>query len=201
MSEKLEHIKEKARIIEEKTVFSNINFKDLGSYFILYSVLGWIMETVYMTILNGTFTNRGFLFTPMCPIYGYGITILILLLSKYKNKPIKLFLSSVFILSIFEYIVSFALQAMFSKYWWNYSDFKINLNGRICLLNSICWGFLSIIFFKWIHPLVTKFLSKIDEKINNKIQYPVVSLLLAIYVTDSIISIILAFYGNFRGIV
>ena len=81
MSEKLEHLKEKAKIIEEKTVFSNINYKDLGSYFILYSVLGWIMETVYMTILNGTFTNRGFLFTPMCPIYGYGITILILLIN------------------------------------------------------------------------------------------------------------------------
>lgn len=201
MSEKLEHLKEKAKIIEEKNIFSDINFKNLGSYFILYSVLGWIMETVYMSILNRSFTNRGFLFTPMCPIYGYGITILILILSKYKDKPIKLFLSSVFILSAFEYIVSFCLEAVFSKYWWNYSDFKINLNGRICLLNSICWGFLSIIFFKWIHPLVTKLLTKIDNKINNKIKYPIVSLLLAIYVVDSIISIILAFCGNFRGTV
>lgn len=113
MENNIQNIKEKAKTLENKSIIDNkIQLRDLGAYFIIYSFLGWLMETIYMSLLNGHFTNRGFLFGPICPIYGYGITILILLASKYKDNIIKLFFSSFFVLSIFEYIVSFGLEAL-----------------------------------------------------------------------------------------
>lgn len=198
MENNIQNIKEKAKTLENKSIIDNkIQLRDLGAYFIIYSFLGWLMETIYMSLLNGHFTNRGFLFGPICPIYGYGITILILLASKYKDNIIKLFFSSFFVLSIFEYIVSFGLEALFKEHWWEYESYLLSLNGRICLVHSILWGILSIIFFKLIHPIVTKLINKLS----NKIQYPIVTLLILAYIVDNSLSIVFAFLGKMKGIV
>ena len=82
-------------------------------YFFIFSVFGWIMETVFSFIVLGHFTNRGFLYGPLCPIYGWGAIILIIFLSKYKDNDIKLFTYSAVIFSVFEFFVSYLLEALF----------------------------------------------------------------------------------------
>ena len=82
-------------------------------YFFTFALLGWIMETFYCAYVMGYFSKRGFLYGPICPIYGYGALILIIILSKYRKNSIKLFFSSVAIFTFFEYIVSFGLDALF----------------------------------------------------------------------------------------
>lgn len=115
-------------------------FQKIVIYFIIYAFFGWICEEIFCVIYTHEFVKRGFLFGPICPIYGYGAIILILLLKDYKNKPIKLFFISAIAFSIFEYITDFFLQALFSAKWWDYTGQFLNLNGRITLSFSIVWG-------------------------------------------------------------
>ena len=109
-------------------------------YFIMYAFLGWIMETGYAFYVHGYFVKRGFLFGPICPIYGFGAVILYCFFSKYKNNNIKLFFLSAIICSFFEYIAGFALEALFCERWWDYTGEFLNLNGRISIFYSFVWG-------------------------------------------------------------
>jgi len=134
-------------------------------FFLIYSLLGWIMETGYAIYELGHFVKRGFLFGPICPIYGYGAIILILFLSKYKNNSFKLFFLSAIIFSLFEYLVSFGLDAMFADKWWDYSNEFFNLNGRISLMFSFVWGIIAILFINHIHPFIHKKITNILKKV------------------------------------
>ena len=89
------------------------NIQSLILYFFIFAFLGWILETIYCIFELGHFYNRGFLYGPICPIYGCGAIILLTTLKKYKNNSIKLFLYSIVIFSAFEYLVSFMLDALF----------------------------------------------------------------------------------------
>ncbi len=134
--------------------------------FFIFSFLGWLSETIYCYILYKSFLERGFLFSPICPIYGFGALILIRYFDKSNKKRnyIKLFFFFILIFSFFEYLTGFTMEAIFSERWWDYSDSKYNINGRITVFNSFLWGVATIIFAKFIYPL-TIF---IKEKIINK---------------------------------
>ena len=123
-------------------------YRYLLLYFLIYAFIGWVLETFYSYIILGHFTNRGFLFGPLCPIYGFGGVILIRCLQKYKSKPLKLFIYSIIIFSLFEYVAGFILDAMFSARWWDYSNDFLNLNGRVTLSFSILWGIRCFNFYK-----------------------------------------------------
>lgn len=116
-------------------------FQKLAIYFFIYAFLGWICEEIFCVVSTHEFVKRGFLFGPICPIYGYGALILILCLKAYKNKPVKLFFLAAIVFSIFEYITDFFLQALFATRWWDYTGFFLNINSRITLSFSLVWGF------------------------------------------------------------
>lgn len=122
---------------EKKTLSK---FQKTVLYFVIYAFLGWIGEEIFCIISTHELVNRGFLFGPICPIYGYGAIILIVFFKNYKNKPIKLFFLSAIALSVFEYITDYFLQALFSIRWWDYTGYFLNLNSRITLSFSIVWG-------------------------------------------------------------
>ncbi len=164
------------------------NFQKMVIYFVIYAFCGWIGEEIFCLISTHQFVNRGFLFGPICPIYGYGALILILCLKDYKKKPIILFFLAAIIFSVFEYITDFFLQALFAIRWWDYTGFFLNLNGRITLSFSILWGFGSLIFIKFLHPLATKIIGKILVKIPTKLQKILANTLVAIIVIDTLIS-------------
>ena len=132
----------------------NFNVFSLFCYFIVYSFMGWCLETVYATIRKKEFVNRGFLLGPFCPIYGFAILSIIVLLKPIENNYIFLLLGSIFLTSIIEYITGYILETTFDSTWWDYSDEPYNLHGRICLKFSIIWGFISILILKVIHPYI-----------------------------------------------
>ena len=126
----------------------------LLTYFILYSFFGWVLESVSKTIAQRKLINSGFLNGPICPIYGYGAVIMILALGFLKDNIPLLFIVSFFVLSIWEYIVGILLEKIFKTKYWDYSENKFNIKGRVCLKNSIFWGVLGVIFIKYIHPFI-----------------------------------------------
>ena len=163
-----------------------ISFQDIILYFIIYSFFGWILESVYKTLLEKKFVNSGFLYGPFCPIYGIGAIIMLLFLSYFANNIILLFLVSVVILSIWEYIVGWMLEMAFNIKYWDYSQNKFNFQGRICLRQSITWGLLGVAFITIIHPLITEILVFIP---NDMIKY-IIILVLAYMLGDCIYSIV-----------
>ena len=139
------------------------------AYFIVYSFIGWVLESIYKSVLQKKFVNSGFLIGPFCPIYGFGAIIMLLALNFLKEKPIILFIAAFFVLSVWEYMVSLMLEKMFKTKYWDYSHIKFNINGRVCLKNSIYWGILGVLFICCIHPLIENYISLIPNSLLNYI--------------------------------
>lgn len=129
-------------------------------YFVIFSFLGWIHESIYCTVKSGNWENRGFLYGPVVPIYGVGATSLVIaekLITTYAGSYSwwHIFLIGYVGSIVLEYSTSWILEKLFHAYWWNYSNMPLNLNGRICLPCSIGFGFAAIIVIYLIAPFVT----------------------------------------------
>ena len=157
-------------------------------YIFIYAFIGWLLETAYAIYELGKFTKRGFLYGPICPIYGFGAILLLIFLSDNKNNSIKIFFLSALIFSIFEYIVSFALDALFAAKWWDYSNELFNLNGRISILFSFVWGIFGLIFINNIHPFIKKKLDNILINIPYLFQKYLIALFCITLFMDTILS-------------
>lgn len=153
-------------------------------YFIIYSFLGWCLESIYKTILLKTPTNSGFLYGPFCPMYGLG-AVLMLALSGFSHNIIIIFFMGFVFFSVWEYIVAVILEKLFKTKYWDYSDLKFNFQGRVCLKNSIYWGILGVLLVFVIQPALEGFVEKIPEDI---LLFVDVLLCVAILV-DSVITI------------
>ena len=159
-------------------------------YFFIFAFIGWLLETFYSLYELGHFTKRGFLLGPICPIYGFGALILILFFSKYKKQNFKLFVYSAIIFSLFEYLVSFGMEALFALKWWDYTIEFMNLNGRISIFYSFAWGIIAILVINFIYPFFKKKINLILSKIPYIIQISTVYILFAIFLTDNVLSFI-----------
>jgi len=135
-------------------------FRQAFLIFIMFSVVGWISEVLYVGIFHEhKFVNRGFLYGPLCPIYGFGgVVILILPAALYKTW-IPLFFASMILCTVVEYLVSWIMEKMFHARWWDYSHYKFNINGRICLLNSVLFGALGLAVIHFVYPYMLQFLN------------------------------------------
>ena len=153
-------------------------------FFITYSVIGWIIEVTCKSIENKHLVNRGFLIGPWCPIYGCGCTLIVLLLSKYSNDFPVLFVMSMIICSVLEYFTSFILEKLFKARWWDYSRWKFNINGRICLETMIPFGILGSLLVYYIQP----FMLSIYNKIPTNTSHLIALILLIVFVADYIVS-------------
>lgn len=120
--------------------------------FILFSFLGWCLEVLYGLFELKKFVNRGFLIGPLCPIYGIGCVLLYLLLQGYADDPIVLALLAMVICSILEYLASFLMEKIFKTRWWDYSNMKFNINGRICLEMIVPFGILGLLVVYILFP-------------------------------------------------
>lgn len=124
-------------------------------WFMIYSVGGWIYETVLCSVSEKRFVNRGFLNGPYCPIYGFGALLDILLLGRIQNV-FALFALGVIVTCTLEYLTSFAMEKLFHARWWDYSKRKFNINGRVCLLGAVVFGAFSVVLVKILHPAVVR---------------------------------------------
>ena len=115
------------------------NFYEVLWIFIIYAFIGWCAEVSYAAVNRGIFVNRGFLNGPYCPIYGCGVVIVVTVLMPLKDNLFLLFVGSVVLTSVLEYITGFLLEKVFHNKWWDYSNLPFNLHGYICLKFSIYW--------------------------------------------------------------
>ena len=134
------------------------NIKIIFILFIFYSMIGWIIEVLDQFYRKKRFINRGFLIGPYCPVHGIGALLMVLLLSGITDSYIILFFSASLICTILEYITSFLLEKIFKARWWDYSCYKFNLNGRVCMQNSIFFGIAGVFIVKIANPFVVKFI-------------------------------------------
>lgn len=151
------------------------SFKILGisiwrllAYFIIYSFIGFVIETLFALFMYNVLESRqSFLYGPFCGIYGVGAVIMIMFLNKYFNKNNHiLFLGGFIVGSVVEYLISLIGEMMLNVRWWDYSNRFLNINGRICLLYSIFWGLLAIYLMRVINPRVDKLINWLKTKIN-----------------------------------
>ena len=129
-------------------------FYHLLWFFFVYAFLGWCAEVGYAATKTGKFVNRGFLNGPWCPVYGFGVVIVLGCLEPLSGNLPLLFLGSVALTSALEWLTGFALEKLFHQRWWDYSDEPFNLTGYICLRFSLMWGFACLFVVKLLHPTV-----------------------------------------------
>lgn len=170
-----------------KSKFSifDYNFWQILQYFIIYSIIGCIIETLYGLLTKGVIESRqSMLYGPFCCIYGIGAILLICVPKNMKKNNWALFLTGFVIGSIWEYLVSLVGETIFHVKWWDYSDLAFNINGRICLIFSIFWGILTICLNKVINPTIDNIIEKLPTK---KLHIAVV-IIIIFMVIDFIIS-------------
>lgn len=154
-------------------------------YFIVYSILGWMCETVYCSALERRFVYRGFLNGPYCPVYGCGALLIILLLRSISHQAFFLFVAGVIVTSSLEYVTGWLMERLFHHKWWDYSKHKYNLHGRICLTNSILFGILCVILMRVLHPCFTYLLGRIPVLAKTILA----ALILIIFIVDVVITV------------
>ena len=131
----------------------------------MYSILGWIAEVTLAFYMHKKFINRGFLIGPYCPIYGVGVLLIVWLLKKYTDSALALFVLAMFICMVLEYLTSFIMEKLFNTRWWDYSDKRFNINGRICLETAIPFGIGGLIIMYLVNPFFEGILNMIPSKI------------------------------------
>ena len=129
-----------------------IPLSELFLYFLWYSFLGWGMETVYCSAKAGRFVYRGFLFGPLCPIYGVGMLLIVLFFTPLLGQPLLFYPTACIVMSAWEYFVGWLLETTTHVRYWDYSKVPFNLHGRICLPISMWWGAIAYIAIRLIHP-------------------------------------------------
>lgn len=123
--------------------------------FMLYSTLGYVTEIINLTIMTRKpVWNRGFLIGPYLPIYGVGSLFMVFCLRKYENDIIALFILGSFFCTLLEYFTSLIMEKLFKLRWWDYSDYKFNFNGRVCLLNAVLFGIGGVLIIKAVNPVL-----------------------------------------------
>ncbi|WP_291967709.1 putative ABC transporter permease [Caloramator sp.] len=165
---------------------------DVIIYFTFYSFIGWCLETVFASVNKRKFINRGFLYGPFCPIYGFGALLIIFSEELLRNvvKPESLsvtlkILVAILLTTTLEYITGFILEKIFNRKWWDYSNNFLNLHGRICLTYSILWGILAYILINVIHPFSEKYIG--SASITLKLSFAVI--IIIYFIIDTIKSV------------
>lgn len=160
-----------------------INFHYIFWYLIIFSIIGMVIENIFCYVTEGIIESRkGLILGPFCPIYGLGAAFLIGVLDRYKDSDLKIFIIGGIVGSIVEFVISYALEAMYGSRFWDYSNHTLNLNGRICLTYAIYWSILSIVLMKYIRPKIDRLIDKLPKK-----KEKIIDIVLVIFITFDVI--------------
>lgn len=170
-----------------------IAFHDMFYIFLFGCFLGWIVEGIWTLLKKGVLINHSALVIgPFNIVYGIGAVVLTLALYRVKNSSkIEIFTISFFTGSVLEYVMSYLMELMFGFVAWNYRSKPFNINGRICLIYSLFWGVLGILWIKLIYPFVKKLIAKLNKKESIK--------LMKITIIFLVFDILLTFAAIHRG--
>lgn len=177
--------------MEEKSNFRILGFGiwRLFAYFIIYSFLGYVIETLFAIVNYGVIESRqSFLYGPFCGIYGIGAVVMIIFLQYFKKNAYTLFIGGFIVGSVVEYLMSWLGEILLHVKWWDYSNMPLNVNGRICFLYSLFWAILGIYLIKGINPKIDRFINFINSRINKNVMKIIVFFGIAFLLSDCIIS-------------
>lgn len=165
MEDKISKNETKEEVKKQFTIFG-FTITRILAYFIVYSVIGYIIETAFGLVTKGVIESRqSFLYGPFCGIYGLGAVVMVIGLQRFQKNNYTLFAGGFVIGSLVEYVISFIGEWFFHIKWWDYSSMPFNINGRICVWFSLFWGILAIYLMTHVHPKVDNLLDKIKPSI------------------------------------
>lgn len=153
--------------------------------FLIYAFLGWICEVIFAA-LEGRSLDRGMLFGPVCPIYGFAMLAIIFVLYPLKDNVFLLFFGAVFLTTVIELTGGFVLEKIFHERWWDYSDIRFNFHGYICLKFSLLWGIGASLVIGAIHPLIYS----VIEKVPSRVGFPILIVVFTIFAVDFVLTVI-----------
>lgn len=153
--------------------------------FLIYAFLGWCSEVAFAAVNKGKFVNRGFLNGPVCPIYGFGMLIVVTALWGLKGNLILLFLGSATLTTALEFVTGFVLEKFFHDKWWDYSDMPFNIKGYICLKFTVLWGLAATFIVGAVHRFVYMLIVKIPAVPG----IILLSVFAAAFITDFVITV------------
>lgn len=179
---------EKTKIKQKFTIFGYSIWRILA-YFIIYSFIGYLIETLFGIVTKGVWESRqSFLYGPFCAIYGLGAVAMIVFLQYFNQNNNRLFIGGFIIGSIVEYIVSLYGDIVLHVKWWDYSNMPLNINGRICVFFSLFWGFLAIYLMSYVNPRIDRFIHFIQSKISQKALKIITTLVIVFLFVDCLIT-------------
>lgn len=162
------------------TEFMGIDFYHTAYSFFFYGFACWIMETVFEGIRQKKLTKRGFLLGPICTIYGLAWLFVYFVMKPLDGKWIWLYIIGALYATALEYGTAVFLEKVFHRKWWDYSDFKLNFQGRICFFISLAWGALIVLMFALFQPFAMWLIDLIPIRIG----YPAIVILIWLYFMD-----------------
>ena len=146
-------------------IIFGIDGYEVVMWFLTYSMMGWLVESIYMSFCNHKITNRGFAKGPFCPIYGFGALTVFFVLRPYSDNSILLFFLGSFLATTLEFLTALVMKRIFGEIWWDYHEKPFNYRGIICLESSIAWGFYTLFLFMFLQNIVAAFVAMIPVPI------------------------------------
>lgn len=150
-------------------IIFGIDGYEVVMWFLTYSMMGWLVESIYMSFCNHKITNRGFAKGPFCPIYGFGALTVFFILRQYSDNSILLFFLGSFLATTLEFLTALVMKRIFGEIWWDYHEKPFNYRGIICLESSIAWGFYTLFLFMFLQNIVAAFVAMIPVRVGRAI--------------------------------
>lgn len=166
------------------TMVCGFSLYHIFAYFLIYSCVGWCLEVIYAAATTGELVNRGFLNGPVCPIYGFGMIIVLFTLTPIQDNVILLYIGGVILPSTLELVGGWLLEKVYHTRWWDYSDFPFNIGGYICLEFCLLWGVGTLVVMKIAHPIIAGLVDTIPPFVGLILMY----VFYAIYATDVVVT-------------
>ena len=154
------------------------------AFFLIYSCTGWCLEVIFAAATTGQLVNRGFLNGPVCPIYGFGMIIVLFTLTPLQDSVLLLYIGGVILPSALELVGGWALYKLYHTRWWDYSDFPFNIGGYICLEFSLLWGVGTLVVMRIVHPVVAGLVDMVPPFVG----FVVMCVLYAVYAADVVVT-------------
>ena len=145
-------------------IIFGIDGYEVVMWFLTYSMMGWLVESIYMSFCNHKITNRGFAKGPFCPIYGFGALTVFFVLRPYSDNSILLFFLGSFLATTLEFLTALVMKRIFGEIWWDYHEKPFNYRGIICLESSIAWGVYTLFLFMFLQNIVAAFVAMIPAR-------------------------------------
>ena len=156
--------------------------------FCIWSFIGWCIEVCYMTLETGEYQNRGFLNMPICPIYGFGVLMVVTFFRPLENTFLLLFAATTILCTTFELLVGLGMEKLFNTRWWDYSHERFNFKGYICLKVSLLWGVGCVIVVRIVQPMIERLIDITPVKVG-MVLLVIMSVLILIDVVASICAV------------